>query len=120
MNEHLAFMRARFDDGSLRVGGPLATEESGLALFEAADLATARDLVDQDPAAQADVLVYELPPAPAVLRRAQRRPRGRSREGPGQARPDPRLTLPRRSRPVATAPLRTPPRWRHPPWTEHP
>ena len=60
MNEHLAFMRARFDDGSLRIGGPLATEESGLALFEAADLTAARNLVDQDPAAQADVLVYEL------------------------------------------------------------
>lgn len=60
MNEHLAFMRARFDDGSLLVGGPLATEESGLALFEAADLATARSLVGRDPAARADVLVYEL------------------------------------------------------------
>lgn len=60
MNEHLAFMRARFDDGSLLIGGPLATEESGLALFEAADLTTARDLVGLDPAARADVLVYEL------------------------------------------------------------
>jgi uncharacterized protein YciI len=60
MDEHLAFMRARFDDGTLLVGGPFATEESGLALFEAADLTTARHLVDQDPAAQADVLVYEL------------------------------------------------------------
>ena len=60
MNEHLAFMRARFDDGSLLVGGPLATEESGLALFEAADLTTARTLVGRDPAAQTGVLVYEL------------------------------------------------------------
>ena len=60
MNEHLAFMRARFDDGSLLIGGPLATEESGLALFEAANLTTARDLVGLDPAARADVLVYEL------------------------------------------------------------
>jgi uncharacterized protein YciI len=60
MDEHLAFMRARFDDGTLLVGGPFATEESGLALFEAADLTTARHLVDQDPAAQAGVLVYEL------------------------------------------------------------
>src|SRR6478752_813983 len=60
MNEHLAFMRARFDDGTLLVGGPLATEESGLALLEAADLTAARDLVGRDPAARADVLVYEL------------------------------------------------------------
>jgi uncharacterized protein YciI len=60
MNEHLAFMRARFDDGSLLICGPLATEASGLALFEAADLTTARNLVGQDPAVQADVLVYEL------------------------------------------------------------
>jgi uncharacterized protein YciI len=60
MNEHLAFMRARFDDGILLVAGPLATEESGVALLEVADLTTARALVDQDPAAQADVLVYEL------------------------------------------------------------
>ena len=60
MNEHLAFMRERFDDGSLLVGGPLATEESGLALLEAADLTAASALVGRDPAAQADVLVYEL------------------------------------------------------------
>jgi uncharacterized protein YciI len=60
MNEHLAFMRARFDEGTLLVGGPLATEESGFALLEAVDLTTARHLVDQDPAARADVLVYEL------------------------------------------------------------
>jgi uncharacterized protein YciI len=60
MNEHLAFMRARFDDGSLLIGGPLATEVSGLALFEAADLTTARHLVGRDPAARAEVLVYEL------------------------------------------------------------
>jgi uncharacterized protein YciI len=60
MNEHLAFMRARFDDGTLLVGGPLATEESGFALLAAPDLTTARNLVDQDPAARADVLVYEL------------------------------------------------------------
>ena len=60
MNEHLAFMRERFDDGTLLVGGPLATEESGVALFEAADLSTAASLVAEDPAAQADGLVYEL------------------------------------------------------------
>jgi uncharacterized protein YciI len=60
MDGHLAFMRARFDDGTLLVGGPLATEECGFALLEAADLTTARDLVGRDPAARADVLVYEL------------------------------------------------------------
>jgi len=60
MSAHLAFMRARFDEGTLLVGGPLATGESGFALLEAADLTTARNLVDQDPAAQADVVVYEL------------------------------------------------------------
>jgi uncharacterized protein YciI len=60
MDEHLAFMRARFNDGTLLVGGPLATDESGLALLEAANLPAARDLFAQDPAAQADVLVYEL------------------------------------------------------------
>jgi uncharacterized protein YciI len=60
INEHLAFMRERFDEGTLLVGGPLATDESGLALFEAVDLTTASNLVGQDPAARADVLVYEL------------------------------------------------------------
>jgi uncharacterized protein YciI len=60
MNEHLAFMRARFDEGTLLVGGPLATSTSGFALLEAADLTAAGALVGQDPAAQAEVLRYEL------------------------------------------------------------
>ena len=109
MNEHLAFMRARFDDGSLRIGGPLATEESGLALFEAADLTAARNLVNQNPAAEADVLVYEL----HQLLPYSTRSAAPARKEPQQTRPgapDPRLTFPASVRPGAIAAGRTPPR----------
>ena len=96
MNEHLAFMRERFDDGTLLVGGPLATEESGLALFEAADLTTASDPRRPRPGRPGRRARLRAAPAPAVLRRAQRRPRGRSRKGPGPAHPEPAVTFPRR------------------------
>lgn len=57
---HLDFMRDRFDDTSLLVGGPLRGGMSGFALLEVPDLAAARDFAQADPAVSAGVLVYEV------------------------------------------------------------
>lgn len=57
---HLGYMRDRYDDGSLLVGGPLDSGMAGMALLEVADLEAASALAAADPAVAAEVLVYEL------------------------------------------------------------
>lgn len=57
---HLAYMRDRYDDGTLLVGGPLRSGMAGMALLEVPDLDVAQALAAADPAVAADVLTYEL------------------------------------------------------------
>jgi uncharacterized protein YciI len=57
---HLAYMRARFDDHSLVMGGPLATAMSGIAVLEVPDLSAAEAFAQADPGVAAGVLVYEV------------------------------------------------------------
>ena len=57
---HLEYMRARYDDGSLLVGGPLRDGMSGMALLDVADLDVARAFGASDPAVQAGAMTYEV------------------------------------------------------------
>lgn len=57
---HLAAMANRFDEGSLLIGGPFDHAEGGIAVLDVADIATARSVMDTDPAVIAGVLRYEL------------------------------------------------------------
>jgi len=57
---HLAYMRDRYDDGSLLVGGPLHSGMAGIALLEVADLDAAHAFAAADPAVAAEVLTYEV------------------------------------------------------------
>jgi uncharacterized protein YciI len=57
---HLAYMRDRFDAGTLLIGGPLQDGMSGMALLEVADLHAARAFADADPGVAAEVLTYEV------------------------------------------------------------
>ena len=57
---HLAYMKARYEEGSLLIGGPFTTGLSGIAVLEVPDLRAATDLAQSDPAVAAGVLVYEL------------------------------------------------------------
>ena len=57
---HLAYMRESYDEGTLLVGGPLRSGMAGIALLEVADLDTAHAFAAADPAAAAEVLVYDV------------------------------------------------------------
>ena len=57
---HLRFMRARFYDGSLLLGGPTRDGLSGLAVLEVPDLDAALAFAAADPGVAADVLVYDV------------------------------------------------------------
>lgn len=57
---HLGYMRDRYDDGALLIGGPLRSGMAGMALLEVADLAAAHDFSTADPAVAAEVLAYEV------------------------------------------------------------
>ena len=57
---HLEYMRTRYADGSLLVGGPLRDGMSGMALLDVADLDVARAFAASDPAVQADAMTYEV------------------------------------------------------------
>lgn len=57
---HLAYMRDRYDDGALLVGGPLRSGMAGMALLEVADLDVAHAFATGDPAVAAQVLTYEV------------------------------------------------------------
>jgi uncharacterized protein YciI len=57
---HLAYLRARFDDRSLLMGGPLATAMSGFAVLDVPDLRAAQAFARADPAVAAGVLAYQL------------------------------------------------------------
>ena len=57
---HLRFMQARFDDGSLILGGPARDGMSGLAVLEVPDLDAAQAFAAADPGVAADVLVYDV------------------------------------------------------------
>ena len=57
---HLAYMRERYDDGELLVGGPLRSGMAGMALLEVANLDVARAVAAADPAVAAEVLIYEV------------------------------------------------------------
>jgi uncharacterized protein YciI len=60
VEQHLDFMRARYDDGSLLIGGPRAGGMSGIAVLEVPDLHAAQTFAEADPAVAAGVLVYEV------------------------------------------------------------
>lgn len=60
VQDHLAYMRDRYDDGALLVGGPLRSGMAGMALLEVADLDVAQDFAAADPAVAAEVLTYEV------------------------------------------------------------
>lgn len=60
VQDHLAYMRDRYDDGALLIGGPLRSGRAGVALLEVVDLDVAQDFAAADPAVAADVLTYEV------------------------------------------------------------
>jgi uncharacterized protein YciI len=60
VRDHLRFMQARFDDGSLLLGGPARDGLSGLAVLEVPDVEAAQAFAAADPGVAADVLVYEI------------------------------------------------------------
>ena len=60
IRDHLAFMAARFDDGTLLVGGPLASGMAGMALLEVPDLEAAEAFARADPGVAGGVLVYDV------------------------------------------------------------
>jgi uncharacterized protein YciI len=57
---HLAYMRDRYDDGVLLVGGPLRSGMAGMALLEVTDLESAHAFATADPAVASAVLAYEV------------------------------------------------------------
>jgi len=57
---HLAYMRDRYDDGSLLVGGPLRGGMAGMALLDVTDLGSAYAFAAADPAVAAGVLVCDV------------------------------------------------------------
>jgi uncharacterized protein YciI len=60
MLRHLHYMRDRYDDGQLLLGGPYTEDAGGLAVLDVADMAAARALAVGDPAVAAGVLGYDL------------------------------------------------------------
>ena len=57
---HLRYMRARFEDGSLLLGGPARDGLSGLAVLEVDDLEAAEGFAAADPGVVANVLTYDI------------------------------------------------------------
>jgi uncharacterized protein YciI len=57
---HLAYMRGRYDAGTLLIGGPVHGGMTGIALLEVADLAAAHDFAAADPGVAAGVLTYQV------------------------------------------------------------
>lgn len=55
---HLDYMRERFDDRSLLIGGPLRSGMAGVAVLDVPDLMAAKKIADCDPAVDGGVLVY--------------------------------------------------------------
>lgn len=55
---HLDYMRERFDDRSLLIGGPLRSAMAGVAVLDVPDLDAARAFATADPAVSGGVLVY--------------------------------------------------------------
>jgi hypothetical protein len=63
MGEHAAYMKELFDAGKVLIYGPvLGMPPFGLAVFEVADEAELRRLMDKDPTVIAGVNRYELAP----------------------------------------------------------
>lgn len=60
IRDHLAFMEARFDDGTVLVGGPLASGMAGMALLEVPDLEAAEAFARADPGVAGGVLAYDV------------------------------------------------------------
>ena len=60
IEQHLAAMCDRYDEGRLLLGGPFQGGRAGIAVLNVADEAEARALMDADPAVQVGVFVYEL------------------------------------------------------------
>lgn len=60
VSAHLDYMRDRYADGSLLVGGPLRDGMSGIALLDVADLDAARAFAASDPAVQANTMTYDV------------------------------------------------------------
>ena len=60
VSAHLDYMRDRYADGSLLVGGPLRDGMSGMALLDVADLDAACAFAASDPAVQANTMTYHV------------------------------------------------------------
>ena len=60
IQEHLATMRGRYDEGRLLLGGPFTDTSGGIAVLDVEDEAAAVALMEADPGVQAGVLVYTL------------------------------------------------------------
>lgn len=67
IQRHLETMRARYDEGSLLLGGPFQGGNGGIAVLEVPDEAAAVALMDADPAVQAGVLAYDVQPMRAFF-----------------------------------------------------
>jgi uncharacterized protein YciI len=60
IQEHLAAMRDRYDEGRLLLGGPFTDPSGGIAVLDVEDEAAAVALMEADPGVRAGVLVYTL------------------------------------------------------------
>ena len=62
-SEHFAYLKKLLDDGTLVLAGPtLGPKNTGIAVFEAADEAAARAIVDADPIHASGFAELELRP----------------------------------------------------------
>lgn len=62
LQEHGQYVLQLHLAGKLRFAGPFADDSGGAAVFEAADEAEARRIVDNDPAVINQIFVYDLHP----------------------------------------------------------
>lgn len=60
LREHGTYMLDLYRRGVLRYAGGFADDSGGAAVLEAADERTARELINQDPAVSAGVMVFQL------------------------------------------------------------
>lgn len=61
MGEHAAYMKSLFDAGKVLIYGPvMSTQPFGMGVFEVADEAEVRRIMDKDPTVVAGINTYEV------------------------------------------------------------
>lgn len=72
MREHAVYTKQRFDEGRILIYGPVIAQlgSFGMAVFEVADEAEARAVMDADPSVVAGMNRYELLPMHVAAARA--------------------------------------------------